>query len=245
MKNLDKLIYRLILKTNFLLLILVFLIYPFKKSLGLSFLNSETLIILTLIFFSVLGLGAIISLFNLKSKKRLLMPNISYYLLYHILYPIIHKLFNSQSEFYQKYSTLLIQYNNTIQSKKIKKMKSSEILILLPHCLQNADCPFKITYDINNCHECGKCVIQDFKSIQSEFGVTVKVATGGTLARKIIKDIKPKLILAVACHRDLTEGIKDIDVIPVLGVLNERPNGPCFNTSCDVAKIRELLTQLL
>jgi hypothetical protein len=154
-------------------------------------------------------------------------------------------MFNSQSPFYQKYATLLIQYNNTIQKKQLKKYNNKDILILLPHCLQNADCPFKITYDINNCHSCGKCVIQDFKAIQDEYNVTIKVATGGTLARKIISDSKPKVILAVACHRDLTEGIKDIDVIPVLGVLNSRPNGPCFNTTCDITEIRKILNKLL
>jgi hypothetical protein len=139
----------------------------------------------------------------------------------------------------------LIKYNNSIQKKHLKRFDSRDILILLPHCLQNVDCPHKITFDIDNCQECGKCVIQEFKYIEQELNVHVKVATGGTLARKIIRDVKPKVILAVACHRDLTEGIKDIDVIPVLGVLNERPNGPCFNTTCDTDEIRKILNKLL
>ena len=118
-------------------------------------------------------------------------------------------------------------------------------MILLPHCLQNVDCPHKITHDINYCQECGKCVIQEFKQIGQEYNVHIKVATGGTLARKIVSEVKPKVILAVACHRDLTEGIKDIDVIPVVGVLNQRPNGPCYNTTCDTAEIRKILNKLL
>ncbi len=245
MKNLDKHSYRLILRINIFLLIAVFLIYPLKKTLSLNFINIRILLILSLTFILVLTFGALISIYNLKSKKKLIFPNISYYLFYHLIYPIVHKLFNTQSEFYQKYSTLLIKYNNIIQKKQLKKIDKKNILILLPHCLQNVDCPYKITYDIGNCRDCGKCVIQDFKAIQGEFGVTIKVATGGTLARKIISDIKPKVILAVACHRDLTEGIKDIDVIPVLGILNDRPNGPCFNTTCDVNEIRKILTHLL
>lgn len=165
--------------------------------------------------------------------------------MYHIIYPIIHKIFNTQSKLYQKYSTILINYNNIIQKKQLKKYQRGDILILLPHCLQNADCPYKITFDINNCRDCGKCVIKELKAIQAEYQVAIKVATGGTLARKIVSDLKPKVILAVACHRDLTEGIKDIDVIPVLGLLNDRPNGPCFNTTCDTGEIRKILNQLL
>lgn len=245
MKNLDKHIYRFVLRLNIILLILAFILYPVKDTLSLHFLSLTIIIALSLTFITVLGFAVFISIFNVKSKKKLILPNVSYYLLYHIVYPIIHKLFNSQSQFYQNYSTLLIKYNNIIQQKQIRKYKSKDILILLPHCLQNVDCPYKITYDINNCHSCGKCVIQDFKAIQAEFKVTIKVATGGTLARKIIRDIRPKVILAVACHRDLTEGIKDIDVIPVLGVLNDRPNGPCFNTTCDITEIRKILNKLL
>ena len=52
-------------------------------------------------------------------------------------------------------------------------------------------------------------------------------------------------MLAVACERDLTSGIKDCYPLPVIGILNERPFGPCFNTVVDVSKIDEALRQVL
>ncbi len=73
----------------------------------------------------------------------------------------------------------------------------------------------------------------------------LSVATGGTLARKVIVEKRPKLVLAVACERDLTSGIKDCYPLPVIGILNERPFGPCFNTVVDVSKIDEALGQVL
>ncbi len=245
MKNLDNLLYRIFLKTNLALLVITFLLYPFRRSLSLGFIDSKLLITLMISLLSFLLFAIIISIYNIKFAKRLVFPNISYYLLYHIIFPIIHKLFSSQNKGYEKFSTLLIDYNNRIQRKQIKKYKKDEVLILLPHCLQYMDCPYKITNDINNCKECGNCVIQDFKKIHQDYGIQIKVATGGTLARKIISDLKPKVILAVACHRDLTEGIKDVEVIPVVGFLNERPNGPCFNTSCDVNEIKNTLEKIL
>ena len=38
-------------------------------------------------------------------------------------------------------------------------------------------------------------------------------------------------------ERDLTSGIQDVFPLPVLGVLNERPFGPCFNTRVDINKL--------
>ena len=45
--------------------------------------------------------------------------------------------------------------------------------------------------------------------------------------------------MAVACERDLTSGIQDSYPIPVIGVLNERPFGPCRNTRVDLAAVGE------
>jgi hypothetical protein len=65
------------------------------------------------------------------------------------------------------------------------------------------------------------------------------MATGGTLARKYVRDYRPKAIVAIACERDLTSGILDANPVPVLGVTNLRPNGPCFNTKFSVQRVEE------
>ncbi len=130
--------------------------------------------------------------------------------------------------------------NNLVKSKKLI-LPGNQIMILLPHCLQDADCPHKITMDINNCKQCGKCSISEFISISKKYNASVKVATGGTLARKFIEDCHPAGIIAVACERDLSMGILDTGTLPVYGVLNCRPNGPCFNTSVDMEKVEKAL----
>ena len=56
---------------------------------------------------------------------------------------------------------------------------------------------------------------------------------------------EPTCILAVACERDLTSGIQDVFPLPVIGVLNERPNGPCFNTRADMGKIEEAIRSFI
>ena len=81
--------------------------------------------------------------------------------------------------------------------------------------------------------------------IAEKRGVKAVVVTGGTAARNTIAREKPEIVLSVACERDLAIGISDVSHIPVLGVLNSRPNGPCVNTSVDVKVLSEKLDSIL
>ncbi|MBF8982200.1 DUF116 domain-containing protein [Lutibacter sp. B2] len=133
------------------------------------------------------------------------------------------------------------QLNNNLILSSGLKVKPEEILVLLPHCLQKTTCPHKITVDINNCKRCGLCDINGLVELKDQYNVRLFVATGGTLARKIINEIRPKAIIAVACERDLSSGILDVKKIPVMGILNERPEGPCINTRVSLDKIEETI----
>ena len=132
-----------------------------------------------------------------------------------------------------------IEVNNYVVRVKKPIIKSSQIMILAPHCLQNSECQHKITVNIENCKACGKCKIGELKKFAEEHGAVLKVATGGTLARKYIKDNTPRGIIAIACERDLSSGIQDAGVIPVMGVLNKRPNGPCVDTDVSIDEIEK------
>ena len=134
-----------------------------------------------------------------------------------------------------------IAVNNQLVRSNVGSVKPDRLLILLPHCVQLNDCNIKITGDVHRCRGCGRCEIKDLVAIADKCGVDLSVATGGTLARRIIMDKKPKAIIAVACERDLTSGIVDSYPLPVLGILNDRPFGPCFNTRVDMKDVIEAL----
>jgi hypothetical protein len=138
-----------------------------------------------------------------------------------------------------------IAMNNSLVMSQRQKVRPDRVLVLLPHCIQLFDCEIKVTGDINKCVQCGRCDIKGLVEIGRKYHIDISVATGGTLARKVIVEKRPKLVLAVACERDLTSGIKDCYPLPVIGILNERPFGPCFNTVVDAAKIDEALSQVL
>lgn len=138
-----------------------------------------------------------------------------------------------------------IEINNSIISYDNKKIMSNKILILLPHCLQNSDCPYKVAGNMDNCKRCGACKLGDLAETAEKYGVSLYVATGGTAARKVIKDLRPEAIISVACERDLSSGILDVRGIPVIGIINKRPNGPCFNTDVDIERVKEELERIL
>lgn len=134
-----------------------------------------------------------------------------------------------------------IQVSNHLVKTKVRTKPLEHILILAPHCLQWIHCPYKITIDINNCRECGKCQVFELRERARRYGTKLMIVTGGTFARKVIKDIKPQAVVAIACERDLTSGIQDIAGIPVIGIINERPEGPCANTRVDLNKVDEAI----
>jgi hypothetical protein len=132
-----------------------------------------------------------------------------------------------------------VAINNQLVLAEAKKVKPEKLLILLPHCLQHHDCTVRITGSVSNCKACGKCRIKDLAALSDRFGVSVAVATGGTLARRIVVDKRPEMIIGVACERDLTSGIQDSYPIPVYGILNRRPFGPCYDTDVDMEMVEK------
>lgn len=123
-----------------------------------------------------------------------------------------------------------IEVNNDLVRAREFRIEPHQLLLLTPHCLQNSYCKHKVTGTVDNCHRCGGCGVHKILELRGKYGIRVGMATGGTLARKYIEDYRPRAIVAVACERDLTSGILDANPIPVLGVTNLRPNGPCRDT---------------
>ena len=132
-----------------------------------------------------------------------------------------------------------VAINNRLVLAEAQKVQPHQLLILLPHCLQFHDCKVRITGNVENCKACGKCKIKDLVALSETYHVPIAVATGGTLARRIVVEKKPKVIIAVACERDLSSGIQDSFPIPVFGIFNRRPFGPCYDTDVNLERVEQ------
>lgn len=192
------------------------------------------------ILFIIMGTGIISIIMMLTKAGRISYMDKIARMSNSILFPFVMLFGRMMGIRKEKILQSYIAVNNKLVKSKKMLLPGKEVMILLPHCLQNAACPHKITININNCKQCGGCCIGDIIQISDRYNAVVKVASGGTQARKHIKDYRPQAVIAVACERDLSSGIQD-STLPVLGVMNSRPNGPCYNTCVDIGEIEKAL----
>lgn len=123
-----------------------------------------------------------------------------------------------------------IKINNEFVLAHSEHVPPEKLLLLLPHCIQASRCSRRLVFSLDNCADCGGCQIGEFRRLAKANGFQIAIATGGTVARRIVVECKPQRIIAVACERDLTSGIQDTYPLLVFGVLNKRPQGPCHDT---------------
>ena len=206
-------------------------------SLGLSLVEKIIYgVIFGVILLLIITWLLVLSSTHRKIKNKILKTNLKWMMfhVYYFLAMVINLLFiQSRVSLWESF----LNFNNEIVLTNHLGKKHKKVLLLLPHCLQNSKCQIRVTDDIMNCEECGKCVIAHLKKWANQESVHAAVASGGSIARKLIVEHKPEVIVAVACHRDLVEGTRDAWMLPVYAVLNERPHGPCFETTVSLANV--------
>ncbi len=197
------------------------------------------LVVLAALFFVGLGFFGIV--LSIVSSRNITFLNKPINFTVSLLYPVVLWLGKVFKIAQDKIQCSFVEVNNQLVKAKKGKLTPDRLLVLLPHCLQERECPNRITTNPDNCSRCGKCSVGALLALGEHYGVHMRIATGGTLAREAVKTLKPRAIVAVACERDLTSGILDCIPLPVLGVTNERPNGPCFNTQVKPKEVEKAI----
>jgi hypothetical protein len=102
-----------------------------------------------------------------------------------------------------------------------RKVGKGELLLLIPRCLS-------------------RTALDGVLAIAGRYEVPVFVATRGQLARRVIRERRPRAVVAVACERDMVSGLHDVaGKIPVLGLTMTLPAGPCKDAGLDLARLEE------
>ncbi len=198
-----------------------------------------------LLFLVTVSGGLFLIVLSSALEKDFLFPHGEKQVTLKVLFPInlfLGRLFGLSKD---QVRESFVQVNNSLFKATEKRIKNDRLMILLPHCLQNFDCPHRIVGNYNNCKRCGGCLIGDILKLKDKYDIEISIATGGTLARKVIVEKKPTVIVAVACERDLCSGIQDAYPIPVYGILNERPFGPCINTRVNLKRLDQAVQYIL
>jgi len=141
--------------------------------------------------------------------------------IFFFLYPLSMKIARSLGISRDRLSHSFIRVSN---ESIVPERKDGPVLILLPRCLKRE---LKI----------------QAREISKKFPDTiVHTAPGGSEARLIIKETKPRAIIAVACERDLVSGVHEVaPKLPVIGIPNSRPIGPCKDTTIELTELEKAL----
>lgn len=139
----------------------------------------------------------------------------------------------------------LVRLNNRITRWRRVHTEPQRVLVLLAHCLQCSACGRNITRDAHaNCVRCGRCTIGPLLELADRTGVRLHVAGGGRQALAAVKADGVVAVVAVACERELMQGILGVFPTPVFAVCNTRPLGDCHDTQVDIAAVEAAVRQL-
>ena len=143
------------------------------------------------------------------------------------------------------FSRLFVSLNNLLTRLRRIKVSPENLLLLVPRRLQRTGCAQTLGEIIDDCNACGQCGVTDLLAIRDEFGIHCSMAAGGREALAFVRDPKIKAVVAVACEKELAQGILAVFPMPVLGVLNIQTNGPCRNTQINPDLVREAVRSML
>ena len=132
----------------------------------------------------------------------------------------------------------------------IASVPFSRRVLLLPHCLRpSQDCPGKMTKQGLDCAGCSltDCTIHELRTVAAEAGYSgVCVAPGGRLAVRFLAERQPTGVIAIACDKELDEGLEAIAQMewdggqPVVFTFPLSQDG-CVDTKVDVEAAREII----
>ena len=114
-----------------------------------------------------------------------------------------------------------VKVYNALALLRGRKVGKGEMLLLIPRCLS-------------------KETLDGVLGIAGRYGVPVFVATRGQLARRVIRERRPRAVVAVACERDMVSGLHDVaGKVPVLGLTMTLPSGPCKDAGLNLVQLEE------
>jgi hypothetical protein len=120
-----------------------------------------------------------------------------------------------------------IDVYNTLAVRRGRTVGKGELLVLIPRCLS-------------------KQALDGVLEIAGRYEVPVFVATRGQLARRVIRERRPRAVVAVACERDMMTGLRDVaGKLPVLGLTMQLPNGPCRDAAIDLDQMEKWVQGLV
>jgi hypothetical protein len=147
-----------------------------------------------------------------------------------------------------QYRAFWREMDNSLE--QLAQIEPSERILLLPHCLRRSNtCKAGYNGEGLQCVECNpECPVNRLNSAANRNGYKgVCVAPGGRLAIKYVYEKQPRAVIAVACEKELDEGVKGIENTvsegskPLIIIVPLVKDG-CIDTEVDVDVAIEIIS---
>ena len=142
-------------------------------------------------------------------------------------------------------SRLVVGLSNLLTRARRTRVRPDQLLMLFPRCLQSSECTCNIVKDVANCRHDGKCKVGGLIDLAKKYGCRITFVAGGQLALKEVKAENTRAVVAVACTKELRQGVLAAFPKAVIGVPNTCPNGPCTDTDVDLEKVEKAIQWFL
>lgn len=136
-------------------------------------------------------------------------------------------------------------WNNLRVQAAFKVNRARKALILLPHCIQAADCKAEIIKDLGNCFRCGRCPAGDVLTERLLNRWDCRISNRSHKAYREAREFKPDLILAVSCSDRLLKGLLKLPEIPCYVIPLQLPYGMCVDTTFSVVHLQRAMDFLV
>jgi len=131
-----------------------------------------------------------------------------------------------------------IEAGNVLNQSAYEYVKKEDRIVLIPHCLRNAEkCIAPIDDEGYHCKKCGACIIAEITQAAEDRGIKWYMVGGGSHAIQIVKNARPRAVFGIACYDDAKLGVEKVGEygIPTQAVLLSKAG--CVNTEVEIDKV--------
>ncbi len=183
---------------------------------SIAWITAAVAISITAVWFTLFAL-------TILTRRRLMTSPVGLKFLFDITFSGVFKLARLAGVSRDRVGHSFVKASNNISRAFKIQGREEKLLLLLPRCLT-------------------KDQLKQINGLKEIYPLSIHTVSGGELARKKVKEIRPTAIIGVACERDLVSGIRDVGTkFSVIGIPNRRPEGPCQNTHIDMTELIETI----
>ncbi|RMF91144.1 MAG: DUF116 domain-containing protein [Methanobacteriota archaeon] len=166
-------------------------------------------------FLAVMALAALLLVslilgILLVKKKRILLPKILLFTVDHFYFQLkkVASMFGVRESIVDQIG---IELRNTLGAQSFAMVEPKDRILVVPQCLRHPKCPARLdSTEGILCKECGLCVVKDLKGEAERLGYRFYTVPGGRFVERIVKRVRPKAALGVACYKDLNMAMHEL-----------------------------------